>query len=74
MPIARPTMLASASGELQTRSEPNSFCRPAVSLKTPPLPLTLPARSASSRRGIGHVLAEDDDALDRAASRPSGRR
>ena len=35
-------MLASASGELYTRSPPNRFCSPHVTLKTPPLPLTLP--------------------------------
>ena len=40
-------MLASASGELNTRSSPNSRCRPWVSLKTPPLPLT--SGSASFR-------------------------
>ena len=38
MPTARPTMLASASGALKTRSSPYSRCRPCVSLKTPPLP------------------------------------
>ncbi len=42
-------MLASAIGELNTRSEPNSFCRPKVSLKTPPLPLTIFWRRYSSR-------------------------
>ena len=40
MPTARPTMLASASGELKTRREPNCRCSPCVTLKTPPLPLT----------------------------------
>ena len=35
-------MFASASGELYTRAPPNSFCSPHVTLKTPPLPLTLP--------------------------------
>ena len=49
MPIARPTMFASANGEFQQRSDPNSVCNPAVSLNTPPLPLISPARSASSR-------------------------
>ena len=47
MPIARPTMLASASGELKTRSAPYSRWRPAVTLKTPPLPLH--SASTSSR-------------------------
>ena len=49
MPIARPTMFASASGVFQQRSDPNSLCSPTVSLNTPPLPLISPARSASSR-------------------------
>ncbi len=49
MPVARPTMLASASGELNTRSDPNAPCNPAVSLKTPPLPLTCFSRRYSSR-------------------------
>ncbi|OGU04224.1 MAG: hypothetical protein A2085_08985 [Gemmatimonadetes bacterium GWC2_71_10] len=44
--MARPTMFASASGELYTRSPPNCFWRPHVTLKTPPLPLTLPRYSA----------------------------
>src|ERR1039458_2325109 len=38
-PIARPTMPASASGELNTRAGPKAFWRPAVTLKTPPFPL-----------------------------------
>src|SRR6266567_2020386 len=42
-------MVASAIGELKTRSEPNSHCRPNVSLKTPPLPLTIFWRKYSSR-------------------------
>ena len=33
-------MLASAKGELNTRSLPNLRCSPAVALKTPPLPFT----------------------------------
>ncbi len=47
MPIARPMMFASASGELKTRSFPNCFWRPCVTLNTPPLPLT--SLSAASR-------------------------
>ena len=47
MPIARPTMLASASGELKTRVLPKVRCRPCVTLKTPPLPDT--HSSAASR-------------------------
>ncbi len=39
--MARPTMLASASGELNTRAEPNLRWRLWVTLKTPPLPLIL---------------------------------
>src|SRR5271166_363605 len=42
-------MLASASGELKTRSEPDSDCMPAVSLKTPPLPFTCLSLRYSSR-------------------------
>ncbi len=37
-------MLASASGELNTQASPKRRCRPCVSLKTPPLPFTLPLR------------------------------
>ena len=58
-PTARPMMLASASGELNTRSMPNARCSPCVTLKTPPLPGTSPARS---RGCVRHVLAEHDDA------------
>ena len=61
MPMARPTMLASARGELKTRSEPNLRCRLWVTLKTPPLPLT----SAEARpRGEQSATSspEDDDA------------
>ena len=47
MPKARPTMLASASGELNTRTPPKRRCRPWVTLNTPPLPDT--SASASSR-------------------------
>ena len=63
MPVARPTMLASASGELKTRSEPNSHCRPEVSLKTPPLPFTSFCLQIFFAAAIGHVFAEDHDAL-----------
>ena len=48
MPIARPTMFASASGELKTRSSPNIRCKPCVSLKTPPLPGTSDSASLAS--------------------------
>ena len=47
IPTARPTMLASASGELNTRSRPNFRCSPRVALNTPPFPGT--ADSASAR-------------------------
>ena len=46
MPTARPTMLASASGALKTRFEPNFRCRLWVTLKTPPLPFTRPRFSS----------------------------
>jgi hypothetical protein len=45
MPMPRPMMLASASGELKTRSFPNARCSPCVTLKTPPLPGTVPSAS-----------------------------
>ncbi len=45
--MARPTMLASASGELKTRAPPNLRCSPQVTLNTPPLPFT--SSSVSSR-------------------------
>ena len=51
MPIARPTMFASASGAFHTRCEPWRRCRLCVTLKTPPLPLTserLPSREQSA--------------------------
>src|SRR5258708_24912329 len=38
--MARPTMLASASGVLKTRSPPYLRCNPEVALKTPPFPFT----------------------------------
>src|ERR1039457_6652922 len=40
MPMARPTIAASASGVLKARREPNSVCKPWVTLNTPPLPFT----------------------------------
>ena len=46
IPTARPTMLASASGELNTRSRPNRRCSPRVALNTPPLPGTADSTSA----------------------------
>ena len=60
MPIARPTMFASASGELKTRVPPNSFWSPQVTLKTAALPLDLPEHLVAG--GVGDVLPEDDDA------------
>ena len=60
MPNARPTMLASASGELNTRAPPNARCRPCVTLNTPPLPETSARRS--SRLQSATSCAEDDDA------------
>ena len=59
MPMARPMMSASASGELNTRSLPKARCRPCVTLKTPAL-----AGDRLERRlaaAVGHVLAEHDD-------------
>ena len=53
-------MFASASGELKTRALPNFRCRFAVTLKTPPLPLTV--FEVLFARTIGHVFAEHDDA------------
>ena len=47
MPTPNPTMVASASGVLNTRSDPNSRWSPWLTLKTPPLPFT--SVSASSR-------------------------
>src|SRR6476661_4107036 len=47
MPMPRPTILASASGELNTRALPNARWSPCVTLKTPPLPET--CSSADSR-------------------------
>ena len=57
--MARPTMLASARGELYTRSPPKAFCSPQVTLKTPPLPFTS-ARLVLAA-GVGYVLPEDHD-------------
>ena len=53
-------MLASASGELKTRSLPKARCRPCVDLEHAAF-----AGDQRQRRlvaGIGDVLAEDDDA------------
>ena len=55
-----PRMVASASGEFQTRSG-KAAPTPRVTWNTPPLPFSLP--SGSGMREVGHVLAEDDDAL-----------
>src|SRR6266566_4255707 len=58
MPSARPTMPASASGELNTRSCPYFRCSPEVALKTPPFPFTcfrFSSRLASGlQRKYGH--------------------
>ena len=53
-------MLASASGELKTRVEPNLRCRPCVTLKTPPLPEHRCQRVLAA--AVRHVFAEHDDA------------
>ena len=53
-------MLASASGELKTRSEPNSVCRPGGQLEDAALALHLCERLFAA--GVGHVLAIDHDA------------
>ena len=53
-------MLASASGELYTRSRPKRFCSPQVTPNTPPLPLHLGEQLLV--RGVRHVLAEQQDA------------
>ena len=81
-------MLASASGVLNTRVLPNSFCRPCVTLKTPPLPLTLPRYSSretsatsspnttmrSSRRiSSRHAGVEQVHHRGRVAARTAGR-
>ena len=60
MPIARPTMLASASGELNTRALPKARCSPCVTLKTPPFPEHVLERGLAA--AVGDVLAEDHDA------------
>jgi hypothetical protein len=40
MPMARPTIEASAKGVLKTLVDPYFRCNPAVALKTPPFPFT----------------------------------
>ena len=50
MPMARPTMFASAIGELKTRSRPYVRCSPRVTLNTPPLPVT-------SERSSGRLVS-----------------
>ncbi len=59
MPVARPTMLASASGELNTRWLPNSRCRPCVTLNTPPLPVT----SASARSRLASATSSPNTTM-----------
>ena len=61
MPLARPTIDASAIGVLKHRELPNSACRPAVSLKTPPLPLT--SLQMTFPAAIGNVFAKHDNAV-----------
>ena len=60
MPMARPTMLASASGELKTRCDAEPPLQAVGDLEDAALALDLvEARLAGA---VGHVLAEDDDA------------
>ena len=61
MPMARPTMLASARGELKTRSRAELALQVVGDLEDAALALDL-GRGSSSRRAVGHVLAEDHDA------------
>ena len=60
MPIARPTMLASASGELKTRSRAELALQVGGDLEDAALALDLV--EALLARAVGDVLAEDDDA------------
>jgi hypothetical protein len=60
MPMARPTMLASASGELKTRSEPKLALEAVRDLEDAALALAL--FRALFALAVGHVLAEDHDA------------
>ena len=59
-PTARPTIFASASGELNTRSEPNSVCKPGGQLENPALAFDLVQSLFAA--GIGHIFAVHDDA------------
>ena len=61
MPIARPTMLASASGELKTRSAPKRPLQPVGDLEHAALALDLVERLLAG--AVGDVLAEHHDAL-----------
>ena len=56
-------MLASASGELKTRSEPNSRCRPAGELEDSTLAFELLVFQILVVGAVGHIFAKDDDAL-----------
>src|ERR1700733_11039686 len=61
MPVARPTMAASANGELKTRSLPDLDCRPKVRLKTPPFHQLLTEIFFAA--AVSDIFAEDDDAF-----------
>jgi len=60
MPMARPTMLASASGVLKTRSWPYFLCRPEW-LEDAALPFYMFQVFVAA--GVGDVFAENSDAL-----------
>ena len=66
MPTARPMMFASASGELKTRSLPYICLQPVRDLEDAALAGDLAQRRFAA--GVGHVLAEHDDAGSRAIS------
>src|SRR5437660_846507 len=58
MPMAAPTMPASASGVSMTRSAPNSSTSPTVARKTPPnLPTSSPSTTTRGSRRISSLSA-----------------
>ncbi len=61
MPMARPTMAASAIGELNTRLEPYLRCKPGRGLEDAALPFHV--RQVFDAAAVGDVFSEDYDAL-----------
>ena len=63
MPVARPTIFASAIGELNTRSEPNSHLQARGQFEDSAFALYQLVLEVFFAAAVRHIFAEDDDAF-----------